>query len=230
LCLLQFCCSTKGSTYASVQAQCQAAVREGSNHPVTLKISQCAKNTSRGITRWASKFVIHLNLVLVNTEVFTLILHFSFFSHSAPQGPRVDSLLVPLRGKHGVILRSISIVKPSSWFAFLSKRPGWFAALLLGATSEKDRVQFWACARQIPDLSFLTPPEEVASQYVPFKLHGDKGPYYKKRNLQVFSISSLFAHSADSTLSRLALCSFAALSVLIVMLLQRTNKSLRLLN
>lgn len=72
--------STKGSTYASVQAQCQAAVREGSNHPVTLKISRCAKNTSRGITRWASKFVIHLNLVLVNTEVFTLILQFHFLT------------------------------------------------------------------------------------------------------------------------------------------------------
>ena len=119
-------------------------------------------------------------------------------------------MLVPLKGKHGVILRSISIVKPSSWFSFLSQKPPWFKALILGSTSDKDRVKFWAGARQIEEMAFLTPAEEIAANFVPFKLHGDKGPYYKKKTLQVFSVSSILAHAADSTLSRLAICCFAA--------------------
>ena len=138
-------------------------------------------------------------------------LSFSCLINFAAKGPRVDTLLVPLKGKHGVILRSISIVKPSSWFSFLSGKPGLFKALILGSTSDKDRVKFWAGARQIEEMAFLTPPEEIASQHAPFKLHGDKGPYYKNKTLQVFSISSIFAHAADSTLSRLAVCCFAAL-------------------
>jgi len=119
-------------------------------------------------------------------------------------------LLVLLKGKRGVILRSISIVKPSSWFSFLSQKPPWFKALILGSTSDKDRVKFWAGARQIEEMAFLTPAEEIAANFVPFKLHGDKGPYYKKKTLQVFSVSSILAHAADSTLSRLAICCFAA--------------------
>ena len=114
--------------------------------------------------------------------------------------------MVPRRGEHGVILKSISFVKPSSWFTFLSEKPEWFQAFALGTTSGKDRAKFWRCARQIPEWSFLTPPDEEASSCLPFKLQGDKGPYYKKKTLQVFSISCLFAHAADSTLSRLALC------------------------
>ena len=71
---------TEGSTYASVQAQCQAAVLEGSTHPVTLKISQFAKNTSFKIRKWAAKFVIHLNSVLVKTDFFYISVPACFFT------------------------------------------------------------------------------------------------------------------------------------------------------
>ena len=118
----------------------------------------------------------------------------------------MHSLMVPMRGKHGVVLRSMSFVKPSSWMRFLLDHPAWFHKLLLGSSTNAERSRFWACAREIPEWSFLVPPDEASPYFLPFKLHGDKGPYYKNRSLQVFSISSLFAHSGDSTHSRLALC------------------------
>jgi len=104
----------------------------------------------------------------------------------------------------------MAIIKPSSWLKYLAESPSWFKRLMLGATSHQERENFWQNARQIKEWEFLCPKEADSGVTIPFKLHGDKGPYYKKRSLQVFSISSLFSHCGDSLLTRLALCCLSA--------------------
>jgi hypothetical protein len=123
----------------------------------------------------------------------------------------VQTLSAPMRGRHGTILKSLSIVSPSNWFRFLVKRPQWFKQLLLGSTTNSQRAEFWNSVRDVKDWQGVFPDIGDTSKHIPFKLHGDKGPYYKKRQLQVFSVSSVFSHHGVSTLSRLALCHLFAI-------------------
>jgi hypothetical protein len=59
--VLSFVFFWEGSTVENLRTQCQAAVKEGSENPVTAKFSRISKtNGSRNFFRWASKLAIWL--------------------------------------------------------------------------------------------------------------------------------------------------------------------------
>ncbi len=64
----------------------------------------------------------------------------------------------------------------------------------------------------MPEWSDLVPASADASKAIPWKIYGDKGPYFKNLSLQVFSMSSLFVHSGNTLYSRFLICSLAASS------------------
>ena len=121
------------------------------------------------------------------------------------QGPRLHKLSVPVRLKDGIVRKSLSVIRPSDWFKYLVSRPQWFRKVLLGRASATDRAVFWKLARKVPEWQCVLPELGEEHKAIPFKIYGDKGPYFKKRSLQLFSISSLFSHSGDSFETRLIL-------------------------
>ena len=119
------------------------------------------------------------------------------------QAPRPSKLCIPVKYKDGVVKKMMLAIKPSSWFRYLLDKPLFFRKLLLGTTTAADRTSFWRRAARIPEWQSVLPLKDFEHRTIPYKLYGDKGPYFKKRTLQIFSISSPFAHAGDSFSSRL---------------------------
>lgn len=134
------------------------------------------------------------------------------------QGLPVSSLLTPLRKRLprkawtkltrpcGVSKQIISVVKPSGYIAYCISHLDLFKKFFLGNTSKSERATFWSEMKKLPMWQFLGIPDaEEATRTIPFKLYGDKGPYFKGKSLQIFSMSSLFAHAGNTLDSRLLL-------------------------
>ena len=68
--VLQLLFTTKGANMVNVQAQCMAAVAEGSTNPVTLKLSKLGatgkrtNNIERDFGNWVKKFVSQQRSIL----------------------------------------------------------------------------------------------------------------------------------------------------------------------
>jgi hypothetical protein len=111
----------------------------------------------------------------------------------------------------GVTVKPLACIKLSAYIKLLAETPSLFRQYFLGNTTMQDRVDFWVAASK--DKQFqkigLPDPQDFAFT-IPFKIYGDKGPYFKNHGLQLMSVSSLYSHAGNTLKSRLLLCNYIA--------------------
>lgn len=224
----------------NVQAQCLAAVAEGSTHPVTLRLSKMGatgkhtNNIERDFGRWIKKFAFQLHSILRQLtcyaflQTFMMIVehHTSVISLLLAKGLPTSSILLPVksrfkgkkwvrRGKvFGTTKRPLAGIKLSAYIKMLAESPSLFRQYFLGNTTTQDRVAFWNAASKDPRFKEIGLPAPQEFPFtIPFKIYGDKGPYFKNHGLQLMSVSSLFSHSGNTLKSRLLLCHYIAVRI-----------------
>ena len=111
----------------------------------------------------------------------------------------------------GITMRPLAGVKLSACIKMLAESPSLFRQYFFGNTTTQDRVAFWVAAskdKQFQEIGLPDPKEFAVT--IPFKIYGDKGPYFKNHGLQLMSVSSLYSHSGNTLKSRLLLCNYIA--------------------
>ena len=108
-------------------------------------------------------------------------------------------------------MKPLACIKLSAYIKLLAETPSLFRQYFLGNTTMQDRVDFWVAASK--DKQFqkigLPDPQDFAFT-IPFKIYGDKGPYFKNHGLQLMSVSSLYSHAGNTLKSRMLHCNYIA--------------------
>ena len=111
---------------------------------------------------------------------------------------------IKVKPRYNITIRAVNGILPSSYLQWATSDSKRLERFFLGQTTEQQRISFWEQARRHPDWAAHCPPAGEEAISIPFKLYGDKGPYYKKYQLMVWSISSPWVHGGNT---RLLLCS-----------------------
>ena len=108
-------------------------------------------------------------------------------------------------------MRPLAGIKLSAYIKMLAATPSLFRQYFLGNTTTQDRIAFWVAASKDPKFQEIgIPARQDFAFTIPFKIYGDKGPYFKNHGLQLMSVSSLYSHAGNTLKSRLLLCNYIA--------------------
>ncbi|CAJ1374093.1 unnamed protein product [Effrenium voratum] len=126
----------------------------------------------------------------------------TFHSRLRRDLPVVSTKEVSLKIGQRICKRRVSFVLLSSYLAWLWKRPKVRNLILYGQTTSEERCAFIAQLNKAPHMQG----RQLGLNDIVFKIHGDEGPYFKKRNLLVVNASTPWSHSGDTFLTRLPIC------------------------